>query len=58
MLKLAHPSAISPETEALIDKGHVIGHDVKGTAARREDKREIAREEHTNHFTNRAPKKF
>ena len=28
---------------------------IKGVLDKKDDKRELAREEHTNHFTNRAP---
>ena len=44
---------ISDETAELIAKGHPTPTPAMDKSAYHEDKRESAREEHTNHFTNR-----
>ena len=45
---------ISPETAELIAEGHVIANNPAQKHPFPEDKRKEARQEHTNHFTNRA----
>ena len=46
---------ISPETAELIAEGHVITNTPPSQKPFLNDKRKEARQEHTNHFTNRAP---
>lgn len=44
----------SDATDEIIAKGHIIANNPSAKSSFTEDKRATARQEHTNHFTNRA----